>query len=593
MAIVHLSGTKLEAQRVKAPLNKRFMYAMGLTFALAMHFYMPNPGGLGLELPFNNVTWLALSFALGLGLYQTARNKVFRYTKLTIAFLVSCIVLTLPVIYTNAYPAGAIERIIGLWAGWLLFFVLQQFSLSNRHRQRLLWFIVLAVVIQSGVGYVQYFSTQIGNLIGFNLSSTPPTGIFNQPDVMGSFLATGLVLSGYLLARQQQKYGQRLSRTTLLYLMPAITAPLIVVLASLASWIGALIGAILILPYLYRFSTKRRLFGWSVSALTGVATGILLSISTGSTDKILDGTDLSQGKSTSFAQSMDMLIEKPFTGYGYGRFESEYIIYTARQHQLNSSYPPGEASLTHPNNEVFYWGIEGGILALFGIAVTIIFVVAKLYSVRKGTRLAILGLFVPIVIHSLFGGPFYYSAIHWITFIVMLYWLDQRSANYKNYHFSRLARFSLRLNSIALPLLTTIFMCTTLHSNYILTKFENSSPKDTEKLESVTNKVVWKERLESDIYHSYLKLGLVNFDPKMIQPYIDWSITLIKHKPRIDLYKNLILAYLGIGEDIKAEQIRTEAQYLFPEVDFSEVELSHRPDNAADLNQTTEILIEQ
>ncbi|MCV5917273.1 Wzy polymerase domain-containing protein, partial [Escherichia coli] len=36
-------------------------------------------------------------------------------------------------------------------------------------------------------------------------------------------------------------------------------------------------------------------------------------------------------------------------------------------------------------------------------------------------------------------------------------------------------------------------------------------------------------------------------------------------------YNNLILAYQGLDDSSKAEQIRAEAQFLFPNIDFSQV----------------------
>ncbi|MDF4604122.1 Wzy polymerase domain-containing protein, partial [Vibrio parahaemolyticus] len=51
----------------------------------------------------------------------------------------------------------------------------------------------------------------------------------------------------------------------------------------------------------------------------------------------------------------------------------------------------------------------------------------------------------------------------------------------------------------------------------------------------------------------------------------DWSLQIIKDKPRPAFYNNLILAYQGLDDSSKAEQIRAEAQFLFPNIDFSQV----------------------
>lgn len=581
MAIVHLSGTKLAAQRTKAPLNRRFMYAMGLTFLLMMHLFMPNPGGSGLALSFNATTWLGISIAIAIGLYQASRNMQFRYSKLTIGLLLSCLCLSLPLLYPNASVADTMPRLIGLWAGWLLFFTLQQLALSNQHKQRLLWFILLAVVLQASFGYLQYFWLEKDNLFGFDPFGSRPYGIFQQPNVMASFLACGMVLSGYLLARQQQKYGSPVSRISLLYLTPLYSAPLLVLLASRTGWIGAGIGALCILPYLYRFSTIKRLAGWSTSLLAGIGLGLLLANSVKGGDMVSQKASLDSVRSMTYPQTLDMLIEKPFTGYGYGRFEAEYIIYTARQHQLNPSYPPGLPGLDHPHNELMFWAVEGGIVPLLGILLAALFALVKLQATRKGTRLAILGLFVPIVLHSQLEYPFYHSAPHWIIFVILLFWLDQRSTRYRSYNFSSLTRINLRLSSLLLPAATALFMLSGLHSNYILTKFERSSQIDPTILEQVSNPAMWQDRYEWNIYSSYLKLGLTNKNPALIQPYIDWSQAIIRNKPREAFYKNLILAYLGSGDESKAEQIRAEAQFLFPRTDFSQVKLKVVPADKA------------
>ena len=84
-------------------------------------------------------------------------------------------------------------------------------------------------------------------------------------------------------------------------------------------------------------------------------------------------------RSTLYKQGLDMLIEKPFTGYGYGNFESSYILYTARQHALNENYPSGLPALDHPHNELLYWGVEGGLLPIIGITLAAGLVLFRIY----------------------------------------------------------------------------------------------------------------------------------------------------------------------------------------------------------------------
>ena len=134
MATVHVTGTELELKAPKLPLTKPFLASLGLVFLVAMHFFMPNPGGSGLALSFNTTTWLMLSLSLAIGLYQLGTAGYLRYNKLTIGLFICCIMMTLPVFYAASAPALAVTRLSGLWAGLLLFVALQQFRFSNKQK---------------------------------------------------------------------------------------------------------------------------------------------------------------------------------------------------------------------------------------------------------------------------------------------------------------------------------------------------------------------------------------------------------------------------------------------------------------------------
>ncbi|BBM63656.1 ligase [Vibrio alfacsensis] len=549
---------------------------------------MPNPGGSGLALSFNASTWIAFSFALGIGCYQLATNRVLRYSKLTIALFASCMIMTIPIFYPNANTALAANKLIGLWSGMLFFVVLQQFHFSNKHRQRLLWFIVLAVVIEAIFGLVQYLYLQPGNVFGYNTEANRPYGIFQQPNVMASFLATGLVIASYLLARQPYKYSHKLSDVYLLYAVPVLTIPLIVALASRTGWLASIIAVLLIIPYMYRYATKGRFLRWVASLVSGLLLSVtIMHIAFPDGGGLAsEKVNMESARAYTFPQALDMVIEKPFTGYGYGKFESEYMLYTARQHALNEHYPAGLPSMDHPHNELLYWGVEGGLLPILGIMLAMAIVLHRISQAKRGTRLALLALFIPIILHSQLEYPFYHSFVHWIIFIILLYWVDQRVSRYHQAPFSKVTKSLLRVCSLIIPAVISFYMISALHTNYILMKFETTRPTNPEILNRVTNPVVWKDRFDWDVYSTFLNIGLYKQDPSLIQPYIDWSLAIIKDKPRPAFYNNLILAYQGLNDSSKAEQIRAEAQFLFPKIDFSDINYQP-PSQAVSASQTS------
>ncbi|MFA0544359.1 ligase, partial [Vibrio sp. 10N.222.52.B7] len=74
------------------------------------------------------------------------------------------------------------------------------------------------------------------------------------------------------------------------------------------------IGFICILPYLYKFSTKKRFYGWCASVLVGIVVAFsVISLST--TDSLASKrANLESPRAYTFPQALDMMIEKPFTG---------------------------------------------------------------------------------------------------------------------------------------------------------------------------------------------------------------------------------------------------------------------------------------
>lgn len=576
MATLLVRGTQLESNKSRTPLNRKFLIVIACTFLVAMNVFMPNPGGSGLALSFNPSTWISLSLALAIGFYQISNRYQIRYSKLGVVLLLCGAVLTVPIFLPNAIVEESTGRILGLWSGLILFFVLQQFQFTNKQKQRLLWLILIATALQGLYGYVQFLVLEPDNILGYNTVANRPYGIFQQPNVLASFLATGLVLSGYLLARQPQKYRRKLGQLIFLVSVPALCVSLLVIVASRTGWLGATLATLLVTPYLMRFSTPKRVCAWLTSIAVGILLGLTVPQLTDSNfDSLLkDKKDLQSLRDIHFPQAIDMIIEKPFTGYGYGQFESSYVLYTARQHQLNADYPPAVAALDHPHNELMLWGVEGGVATIIAILLAGAYTIYKASSARKGTKLALLALFAPIAVHSQLEYPFYHSAIHWVTFIILLYWLDQRTARYKTVNFSVVSKVTLRVSSLVLPILTTFYMLSTLHTNYVLTQFEKSQPRNPNILEKVSNPVAWKDRYDWDVYSTYLTIGLFTKDKTLIEPYIEWSQDIIQRKPRPAFYNNLIVAYRGMGNESKAKQIQEEAEYLFPKLDFSKVRYS-------------------
>ena len=565
MTVLYVKGTNLAEKGISKPMIKPFLVSLGILFLLAMHYFQHNPGGSGLELSFNAMSWIPFSFAIAFGLLEICRQRVWRYSRMTIVLTACCTMLTLPAFYPNADAAQSLPRLLGLWAGLLFFVGLQQFSFNHKQRQRMLWFVLAAVWIQSGFGWVQFMLLEPGNPIGYDTVANRPYGIFQQPNVMASFLATGLVLSGYLLARIPMYRGKWSWQQCFLLLTPVVTLPLLVVLSSRTGWLGAIAGTLLLIPYLRRFAAKAQWRMWLLMIVLGLSVSWHINSSSGWSVQE-NRLSLVSARAMHIPQAANMFLNQPLTGYGYGTFEVSYITQTARWHNEDPDSPAGMAALTHPHNELVFWAAEGGIIPLLALLAAATAVFLKIKKAREGTQLALVGLFFPIVLHSQLEYPFYHSLVHWVIFILLIYWVDNLTAKYYKKRMDYI--LSIRALVLTVPLITTGFMVTTLYSGAQLTKYETTHPANIDYLMRVNNPWAWQNRFEWDLHLTQLQLGIASDNPALIREYINWARDKAKQWPRPDLYQNLITAHAQLGQQDQAAQILDEAQFLYPNHTF-------------------------
>ncbi|WNJ94156.1 Wzy polymerase domain-containing protein [Vibrio ruber] len=555
MATLIVRGTRLEPSPVKLPLNRPFLFVLGMLYLIFLHFPSDLDIGVGLTLLFNLATWFWVSIAIAVGLFQVIRAGKVRYSKLTIGLFVCCLLLTLPLFYDHASVSLAAYRVIALWGGFALFVVLQQFRFSNKHKHRLIWLIVLSTLIESVLAYYQLIIDP----------AQVPLGVFPTSNIFATYIATGLLASGYLLSRYLKKYQTQFSFASLLYITPLLCIPLLILLRSVTGWSVTLIGIVMIFPYLYRFASRKRLWGWSISIMLGLLTGFILIQALYTTPFNAQSFKGLSPLSDSLAQTIDMFIEKPFTGYGYGHFEEEYVLYSARQHQLNPNYSSPLAGLSHPHNEVLYWGIEGGLLPIVAITLAAVFVLGRIYGAKPKTRLATLSLLFPIAMASQVDDVFSQSTIHWITFIMLLFWVDQRVAKYRSLPLHTLTTRVLKGAGIMIPVVALFYCGAFLRAKNIFMQYQQGQVIARQVPKYMP--LVWQDQLMQAQLIDQLKHQDIEHQ-QQLSTYVPWLLELIQRQPRPAYYQLLMALYQHIGDMNRAEQSRIEAEFLFPQYPF-------------------------
>lgn len=554
----------------------RLYYAALCVFLLfAAHYLQINGSGVGLQLPFNAMSWMPLGLLIGLGLVEVARTKKVRYSALTLKLLGCILLLCIPLLYFNALYQNIIDRFLGLFGGLLIFCCFQQFASNKKQALNILLLLIVAVWIELFIGWDQYFRNNGMALLGnAGQRSGPITGIFQQRNVFASFLAFGVVLSAYVLALVGEKSGKAFQISMLPYiLLPCFAVHLLNAVYSRTGWLGVFVGVVLVLPFLWSKAGKMLTLAWLGSLVLGFLLAWNIVVSSDGLNPSLERINLDGLRQLQIPQITAMVLDKPMTGYGYGRFESSYLKFTAEKYASGEFESPGTTPLDHPHNELLFWAVEGGIVALAGLLLAAWFVWQRVWKLPPAQRFAIIALFFPIVLHTQLEFPFYVSVLHWFIFIVLIFWTDNLNPEYKE---SRIEATLLPwAGGFLIPVFTSLFMATTLHTGLLLARFESGVNSDVSALTSISNSMAWNERINWSMRSRLVVNGIINQRPDQIQSYIDWVPEMLESKPRPTFYKYLILAYQGLGDSENVQRVQQEASYLFPDDSFAVEEFAN------------------
>ncbi|MDX7834255.1 Wzy polymerase domain-containing protein [Aeromonas caviae] len=526
-----------------------------------MHFFMHNPGGAGLYLPFNAWGWIFASLVMALGLWHVTLSQRLVVSPLLTAQWLGGILLLLPMAYPGfELKDYAIPRLLGLFAGLLFLASLYQWRFGREARDRLLYLLLGAVAIEALLGLVQYYLLVPGNWIGYDTQTNRPYGIFQQPNVMASFMATGLSLAIWLELRGDANPWLKGLR----YGVILATSLLLVVLQSRVGQLGGVMALLLLSAQLGR---ERRLG----RMLALVALGILLGL----TSQYLmagarRGLEIYQSggmRSIYWPYAAKLIAQMPWTGWGYGSFESVFLHHYMADKALNPAMVQIEYNLDHPHNEFLYWAVEGGLAPMLGMVLMGGALLWRLSRAGWVKGAALLALVTPILLHTQTEYPFYHAIALWWALLLLLYAMDaeveeQDHGNWRD-HLCR-PRLLLRFMAIAIPLIVIPFMLTAMHTAWVVTKYERGGYKQPALLLDIVNPMAWLTRVEFDVNAVRLMVGLQANNQAELEAYLDWGKAFVRHTPRANIYANMVIALNALGRTAEADNLRASALMLYP-----------------------------
>ncbi|MEH8221910.1 Wzy polymerase domain-containing protein [Aeromonas veronii] len=547
-------------------LTRLMMVLCVLYWLCGMHFFMHNPGGAGLYLPFNTWGWIFASLAIGLGLWQVTLRQRLVFSPLQAGLWMGALLLLLPMLYPGfALKDYAIPRLLGLFAGLLFLFGLYQWSFNRLQRARLLYLILIAIAIEAVIGLVQFYLLTPGNWIGYDTKANRPYGIFQQPNVMATFMATGVALAIWLELRSE---GSRLLMT-LRYGVILSAALLLVILQSRVGQLGGLLALFFLWPQLYRHQLLWRVLALIISA---VVIGLLSQYWMAGAKRGLEIYQSGGMRSIYWPYAAKLIAEAPWSGWGYGSFESVFLHHYMADKALNPSMVQIEYNLDHPHNEFLYWAVEGGIAPMVGMMIMCGALFWRLAKVRWVNAMGLLALVTPILLHTQTEYPLYHAIVLWWLLLTLIYIIDTEieETNLASQGFSSWWDMEcrpwllLRFMAIAIPLLVVPFMLTAIHTAWVVTKYERGGYKEPTLLLDIVNPMAWLTRVEFDVNSVRLMVGLQTNNKTELEAYLEWGQSFVRHTPRANIYANMVIALNALGRTEEANAMRAEALKLYP-----------------------------
>ncbi|WP_145578168.1 PglL family O-oligosaccharyltransferase [Yersinia mollaretii] len=545
--------------------------------------YLPNMGGSGLKVPQNIITWAVMAAVVSSIWLTRPANKSLSLTTTARWLLVALIILGIPLLYTSEqWRDAALSRWFGLLGGWVFYVSLLQYRLPRFHRHWLLYALLIATTFQALIALVQFaLPDAVPSWFAYPISAGRPNGVFQQVNVLASFIATGLALALMLLLLPTftlaSIYYESL-RVKGLKLLLLLFPALLVCLQSRIGWMSGITIAVLSLLY-FRYGDPRRI-RWAAGLMTaGLLMGIAmlyLGVLSPNDALIINHGASNQARYTMLRDTLMMISQKPLLGWGYGGFEYNF------QH-FRLAKAPSEliTEITrHPHNELLLWWVEGGVVAFIGTLILLGCGLRLIWQALQRDRarslilnrpvnesLALCLVLLPLVLHTQTEYPFMLSAAHWAIFLLLLaQWDRQISVDSERLAFSSTTKIALKSLFVISSCTVLFFSVTGFYANHTLTFIERHGLFNIEPARRAMKFDPWvnTERWHYDQQTHSLLIFNQTRDPRRLNDYTRWARRYLSHRIDNHVYATWLAIALYQRDEITHHKLRQEAQILFP-----------------------------
>ncbi|MCW4783058.1 PglL family O-oligosaccharyltransferase [Enterobacter chuandaensis] len=530
----------------KHPLVSLFvlMACLTLYYIVIMCCYFPNMGGDGVRLPQNILCWLVMTLvSLLAGILVITRRK-FNWNMPLVFFCIGCVLFSLPFIWGRAgNEIYALPRFAGLWGGILFYVALLQFPMPPRVKKFLLCILLASALVQTVIAFWQLSLHSADNLQEF-LPGSRPYGIFQQVNVLASFVATGYACALWLLFR-----ARNWTRCLLLLAILALFTITLDLLQSRAGSFGCILYVIFLLLTRHRSRLKAVMPAFFCVVIISLVTVHLLKTFGVDFFQLLDTVNKDSSNTHRWLiikATLEMIKAHPLMGWGYGSYE--FQVERLCMSLLNRSF--GE-HVSHAHNEFLYEWAEGGILAVFGMFAIIAGYFLLVFRSPKG-HMPLWGLALPIVFHLMVEYPLIISTPHWMTLLLICRIATQEKK------LAESPDLFLGAGMTVIAAAGILFFATGFQTGTVLTRFEREGMRDFSVPSGLINPWIQWERWLYDKHNAMLIRYRRTHDTELLKEYARWGQQFLQYRNDPQVFFNMVRINNVIPDDSRTNWLKKE-----------------------------------
>jgi O-antigen polymerase len=563
-----ICGLQLEQDSSLKKPQRLFFILFGILFLVAPFYYQPNLGGEGLFIPHNSSLWIVASWIIASASFLVYKNQQITLPKYWLGLALLPIgALVTGFVADNNNPTEWIVRITVIIGGYLFFLSLFQFQLKPKHVERSLYIILAMGLIAGAYGIIQ---TQTGAL---NLGAIMPVspeykavGIFQQVNLQASIMATLLVLTFYLASRPALKSFSLIIKITLI--IAAITASFLIAYSgSRVGLISAILGLSLLAIGRWKLMKNAKIM-FSVLTLSVIFGATLgqsgLTKTTHKLDRAIGGVE-ADIRWHIYTLSWDIFTKAPITGHGLGSFQKVFQEERADYQKKGGNNLERSPRFSHPHNEIIFWLVEGGMIAIIGIITAAICTFLQLIKLGWQRGFGYAALLFPIAFHTQVELPFYISNTHWLLLLLLLFITHQSNKReIKTTTLSVSAQRTLPIFFLIIAITGSVSLVNTQVANAGIVNYLKRNQSHPTYLQSSLESTYFREYTTYLLLRREMIIGIQSSETQPAENYIAWATESIKTIPAISSYRDLVVAYNSLRKIDQRDQTLEKALGIYP-----------------------------